>query len=118
MSAMGQRQPFRDYRRMSALHLTGKQKGRARCSRAALSFDPLLLGPDRVGGALDEGLDLDHVLLLQLAGEVGHSLVAERSVEYDLLQIDDLILRHVAEVTDVAALVDAGYAMTGGTGCD
>ena len=49
-------------------------------------------GPDRVGRALNEGLQLRDVLFLQLAGEVRHALVAERSLEDEVLQVDDVSL--------------------------
>src|SRR5258708_5866101 len=68
--------------------------------------------------ALNEGLDLHHVLVLQLAGEVRHALIAERTFEDKVLQVIDGLGRDIAEVLDVAALVDAGYAVTGGASFD
>src|SRR5882757_11179469 len=76
------------------------------------------LRPDRVGGTLDEGLNLDHVLVVQLAGEVRHALIAERSLEHDVLQVRDGLGRNIAEVPDIAAFVDAGHAMALDAGGD
>lgn len=45
----------------------------------------LFFRPDRLSGALDEGLDLYHILLLQFAGEIGHAAIAERTFEHDVL---------------------------------
>lgn len=45
----------------------------------------LLLRPDGVRGAQDEGLDLLDVVRRELAGEVRHAPVLERSVEDDLV---------------------------------
>ena len=52
------------------------------CARPGITAS---LRPDRVRRALDEGLQLRDVLLLQLAGEVGHALVAERALEHEVL---------------------------------
>src|ERR1700761_2765919 len=73
-----------------------------------------LLWTHGVGRALDEGLDLHHVVVLQLAGEVRHATILERTIEDDVLEVCDLLFRHKAEVADVAAIVDAGHAVAGG----
>ena len=62
----------------------------------------------RVGGALNEGLDLHHVLVFQLGGEVRHALIAERAFEDEVLQVRNRLGRDITEFLDVAALVDAG----------
>ena len=49
-----------------------------------------LLRTHRVGGALDEGLDLHDILVLQLAGEVGHAATLEGPVEDDVLQVREI----------------------------
>src|SRR6516162_1213947 len=78
----------------------------------------VLLRADRVRGALNEGLKLRDVLLLQPAREVGHTLVDERTIENEVLQVGDGLLGHVAKVPDNAAIVDAGYAMARSAGGD
>src|SRR5437762_4414963 len=78
----------------------------------------LSLRPDRVRRALDEGLQLRDILFLQLAGEVGHAAIAERALEHDVLQVGDGFGRDIAEVPDIAAVVDAGHAVAGGAGGD
>ena len=71
-----------------------------------------LFRADRVRRALDEGLDLIHVALGQLAGEVRHALVPERAPEHEILsRLCDRRLVHVAEVGDIAAAVHARYAV-------
>src|SRR5258706_8465606 len=69
------------------------------------------LRPYRVRGALNERLDLHYVLLFQLAGEIRHAVVAERAVEDEVFQVRNRLGRDIAEVLDVAALVDAWHAM-------
>src|SRR6516225_3875985 len=78
----------------------------------------VLLRADRVRGPLNEGLKLRDVLLLQPAREIGHTLVDERTIENDVLQVGDGLLGHVAKVPDNAAIVDAGYAMARSAGSD
>src|SRR5437016_4687863 len=56
--------------------------GRARRTR-------LLLGPDRVGGALDERLELLEIRRLEPAGEVRHARIHERAVEQELVELRD-----------------------------
>src|SRR5262249_18957137 len=85
----------------------GRDKSPAMTTTASSS-----LRPDRVRRALNEGLQLRDVLFLQPAGEIRHALVAERSLEHEVLQVDDGLLGDVAEVADVAALVDAREAVT------
>src|SRR6476620_3174125 len=69
------------------------------------------LRPYRVLGALNERLDLHYVLLFQLAGEVRHALILEGTVEDEVFQVRYRLGRNIAEVLDVAALVDAGHAV-------
>src|SRR5688572_27523003 len=83
------------------------------CSGATSS-----LWSDRVRSALDEGLQLGNILFLQLAGKVRHAPVAERSLEHDVLQVGDRLGANIAEIPDIAAVVDAGHAVASGTGGD
>src|SRR5215216_4094603 len=76
------------------------------------------LRPDRVRRALDEGLQLRDILFLQLAGEVRHAAVAERAFEHDVLQVGNAFGPDIAEVPDIAAVVDTGHAVAGGAGGD
>lgn len=48
-----------------------------------------LLRPDRIGCSLDEGLDFHDVIIIQLPGEVRHSLRNEWPVEHNVLQVGD-----------------------------
>src|ERR1700731_2418105 len=74
----------------------------------------LLLGTYRVPGALDEGLDLHHIFFGELADEVRHALILVWVFEDDILQVHDALGAAIAKILDVAALVDARHAMTGG----
>src|SRR6478672_1933188 len=102
---MVSRSPF-DFSVALALLLLGLSRGRG------------LLWPDRVGGALNESLDLHHVRLGQFAGEIGHALVAEGSLEDKILQVVDGLGGDVAEISDVPAVVDSRHAVTLRTGGD
>src|SRR2546430_1107832 len=97
--------------RNSAATNCGKISGRFRvraCARPGMTSS---FRPDRVGGALDEGRDFCDVGFGQLAREVGHALVAERSLEHKILEVLDRLLGDIAEVSVISAVVDAWYAM-------
>src|ERR1700686_3653200 len=79
---------------------------------------PLLFGAYRVRGALNEGLDLHHIVFGELAGEVRHALILVWVFEDYILQVHDAFGRGIPKILDIAALVDAGHAMTGGAGLD
>jgi len=74
------------------------------------------LGAHGVRCSLDEGLYFDDVGISELASEIRHALVHERTLEDDVLQVGDVLGRRITEVLDVAALIDAGHAVTGGAG--
>src|SRR4051794_32740099 len=74
------------------------------------------LRADRVRRSLDEGLHLQNVLLRQFAREVGHTLIDERTVENEVLQVLDRLFGYVAEVPDNAAVVDGGDTMADSAG--
>src|SRR2546429_7317305 len=61
-----------------------------------------LLGPHRVGRALDEGLDLFHVFHAQLAREVGHAARHGRALEDELVQRSE---EHTSELQSRLHLV-------------
>src|SRR6266403_2396018 len=92
---------------------------RARANRARAHSALLLrfllrfffLRPYRVRGALNEGLDFHHILFFQLAGEVRHALILEGTVEDEVFQVRNRLGRDIAEIPDVAALVDAGHTV-------
>src|SRR5258705_10094297 len=71
------------------------------------------LRPYRVRGALNERLFLHYVLLFQLAGEIRHALVTERSVEEAAFQPRNGLGLVISEVLHVAALVDAWHSVAG-----
>src|SRR4051812_42183825 len=86
--------------------------GSSRSSPAMKTTSVASLRPYRVSRTLNKSLQFRDVLFLQLAREVGHALVAERSLEHEVLQAGDGLLGDIAEVSHVAALVDAGHAVT------
>src|SRR5258708_30562821 len=102
----------RRYRRPSERTSCGGRRAQpALFRRCPFLLRFFLLRPYRVRGALNERLDPHYVLLFQLAGEIRHALVAERAVEDDVFQVCNRLGRDIAEVLDVAALVDARHAI-------
>src|ERR1700730_5357954 len=71
-----------------------------------------LFRSNRIRDALDEGLDFHDVIVLQLAGEVGHPLPDKWSFKHDILEVGDHLGRGVTKVFDVAALVNVRHAVT------
>ena len=72
----------------------------------------MLFGPNGVGRALDEGLDLLKVARLQLAREVGHAALHVWATEHELIETGNCRRRRVAEIRHIAAAVHPRHAVT------
>src|ERR1700732_936938 len=83
------------------------RRGASRFCPALTKRANLLLGAYRVRGALNEGLDLHHIVFGELAGEVRHALILVWVFEDDILQVHDAFGRGIPQLLDIAAIGDA-----------